>query len=387
MREVMASILVALALVGCSAGGPSSAGAPIDASATEAGGAAPDATTGSSDGASPPADGSTAATTCTSPGTCSGRIPLGGWTLPYLSNAPVELTNPAFTDLVVFIEGLKRDAANDFATMVGAANAAGASASTLLVTPEFQALVDSSGAACTGHADTPAPTDLLWYCDTWSEGAFAVNAATVSSFGALDALLAQILAGQPQITRATVAGFSAGGQFTQRYVAASHADAAGGPAYRYVVGDPSSYLYFDVRRPVNASTCTTSGCPDGFAPFQDAGCPGFDRWKYGTDSLQGGAASLTPTALRSAYVARPVTYLLGELDDGPTTAADYADLDTSCAGEAQGPFRYQRGLAYFGYATTVLDAGASKVRTVPGCAHSPSCVFKSDAGVGAVFGP
>jgi hypothetical protein len=309
-----------------------------------------------------------------------------------LSSARLEVANPALTDLVVFIEGLNRDAANDFSTMVGAAKAAGTSASTLLVTPEFQALVDSSGAACTGHADTPASTDLLWYCDTWSEGAFAVNAPTVSSFGALDVLVAQVLGTQPQITRVTVAGFSAGGQFTQRYVAANHADAdaharAGGPAFRYVVGDPSSYLYFDVRRPVNASTCTTGGCPDGFAPFADAGCPSFNRWKYGTDSLQGGAASFTPAALQSAYAARPVTYLLGELDDGPTTAADYAQLDTSCAGEAQGPYRYQRGLAYFGYATSLLDAGASQVRSVPGCAHSPSCVFKSDAGVGAVFGP
>jgi hypothetical protein len=305
-----------------------------------------------------------------------------------LSNAPIEVANAALTDLVVFIEGLNRDASNDFTVMVGAAKSANALARTLVVTPEFQALTDTSGAACSGHADTPSATDLVWHCGTWPDGEFAVNASTVTSYGALDTLVTQILAGQPQVTKVTIAGFSAGGQFTQRYTAAGHVDHAGaGAAFRYVVGDPSSYLYFDTNRPVNASNCTPTGCPDGFAVFADAGCPGFNDWKYGTQALKGAAAGSTPAALESAYTARPVTYLLGMLDNAATTAADSSQLDTSCAAETQGPFRYQRGLAYFAYASTVLDAGASKALTVPGCAHSPTCVFQSDAGVTAVFGP
>ncbi len=86
-------------------------------------------------------------------------------------------------------------------------------------------------------------------------------------------------------------------------------------------------------------------------------------------------------------MSRDVTYLLGTLDDGPTTAADYSQLDVTCPAEAEGPFRYQRGLAVLRYATGAsLDAGASQLFTVPGCAHSPTCVFGSDAGVSAVFG-
>jgi hypothetical protein len=335
-------------------------------------------------------DSSTPQTSCSDDaGTCFGRVTVSGsFTLPYLGTALLDTPNAALTDLVVFIEGLDRDAANDFATIVAAGQSANALDHTLIVTPEFQALQDGDGGACPGHVDTPVPTDLVWTCEGWSDGLFATNDPTASSYGALDALVAQALAGQTSIVRVTIAGFSAGGQFTQRYVAANRADGQpGGPAFRYVVGDPSSYVYFSALRPVNASSCTLSACPDGFAPFADGACPSFDDWKYGTEALGGAAASFAASELESAYVARPVTYLLGTLDDGPTTAADYAQLDVTCPAEAQGPYRYQRGVAYFNYASGPLGASKQTAFDVPGCAHSPSCVFRSDAGVAAVFGP
>jgi hypothetical protein len=257
----------------------------------------------------------------------------------------------------------------------------------LIVAPHFEALVDTDGTPCSGHQDQPGPNDLIWSCNTWSDGEAAVNAPSITSYGALDALLAAVEATFPALQRITISGFSAGGQTTQRYVAANHADrGAAGPPFRYVVGDPSSYLYFDGHRPVDAGGCTPSGCPDGFILFDAGACPGFDRWKYGTESLVGAAAAFTPAQLEQAYASRNVTYLLGMLDDAATTAADYANLDTSCSAEAQGPFRYQRGLAFVAYAASLLDAGPQRVSTIPGCAHSPSCVFQSDAGIAAVFG-
>ncbi len=54
------------------------------------------------------------------------------------------------------------------------------------------------------------------------------------------------------------------------------------------------------------------------------------------------AAGADPRALEAAYVARPVTTLLGGLDTDP----DHPALDTSCMAEAQGPFRLARGEAY-----------------------------------------
>ena len=320
-------------------------------------------------------------------------VPGTNDTLPYYSSFPIGHANPQITDLVVFYEWLDRDVANDFSIMVAAAQAANALAYTLVVTPHFEALVNTDGMACAGATDTPVATDLIWTCDAWAGGLASVGDPQVNSFGALDALIALVLVNF-DIAHVTVAGFSAGGQLTQRYVAANYADPGpnGTPVFRYVVGDPSSYVYFDTRRPANASNCTPAGCPDGFVVYSDdggpddGGCPGFNDWRYGTDDLQGVAASFTPAQLEQTYVARNVTYLLGTLDNAATTAADYSELDTTCSAELEGPFRYQRGLAFYAYATGFIDAGTSELFTVPGCAHSPSCVFGSDAGVAAVFG-
>jgi hypothetical protein len=138
---------------------------------------------------------------------------------------------------------------------------------------------------------------------------------------------------------------------------------------------------------VNAANCTITGCPDGFAPFAGAAaCAGYNDWKYGTDALEGAAAAVAPNALKTAYLARDITYLYGALDDAATTTADYSQLDVSCAGNAQGPYRLQRGLAYYAYATA-LGAHSPTPLVASGCGHSPSCVFESSVGVTAVFGP
>ncbi len=352
-------------------GGPSVA--PTDAAPADTD-AAPDAATPSC---------STNATSCLQTFT----LPGTSYTLPYYATLPIDEPSPQITSVVVFNQGLDRDAANDFSTLVTAAAAANALGRTLVFTPHFEALVNADGTACTGNADAPASTDLLWTCDAWSDGLAAANDPQVTSYGALDAMLTVVLATFPG-AHVTVAGFSAGGQLTQRYVAANRVDPGpSGVAFHYVVGDPSSYLYFDDRRPANAAACTPSGCPDGFPVYPDAGgCPGYDEWKYGTNDLEGAAASLTAGELEEAYLGRSVTYLLGTLDDAATTTADYADLDVTCAAEAQGPFRYQRGLAFYAYATSLLDAGHAQLFTIAGCGHSAPCVFGSDAGVAAVFG-
>lgn len=334
-------------------------------------------------------DGAAPAVACTDAPSClhSFTLPGKSYTLPYYATLPIDQASPQVTSVVVFNQGLNRDAANDFSTLVAAAQAAAALGHTLVLTPHFEALVNTDGSACSGNADAPAPTNLLWTCDAWSDGLASTNNPQVTSYGALDAMIATVLTTFPG-AHVTVSGFSAGGQLTQRYVAVNRVDPGPtGSPFHYVVGDPSSYLYFDGRRPANAQNCTPGGCPDGFPVYADAGgCPGYDDWKYGTGALVGAAASLSGAALEQAYLGRSVTYLLGMLDNAATTAADYADLDVTCAAEAQGPFRYQRGLAFYAYATALLDAGPSKLFTVPGCAHSAPCVFQSDAGIAAVFG-
>jgi hypothetical protein len=327
---------------------------------------------------------------CTVAADCLARftLPGSGYQLPYYGTFSIDDGNPEITQAVVFNQGLDRDAINDFSILVTAAQMANQLSRTLILTPHFESVVDADGGPCGGHVDNPEPNDLLWTCDAWSDGLASTNDPSATSYGALDALLTAVEHNFPQLERITVSGFSAGGQLTQRYAAVNAIDRGiHGVAFRYVVGSPSSYVYFDDKRPTNAGNCTTLGCPDGFAPYPDAAqCPGYNDWKYGTDDLEGAAARLTPVQLERAYVGRNVRYLFGALDDGPTAVADFSQLDVTCPALAQGPFPLQRGLAFYSYVTSELDAGQQQAQVVPGCGHSGSCVFQSNAGISAVFG-
>ncbi len=175
------------------------------------------------------ADGGAPGVPCTNPASCLARftIPGSAYQLPYYSSFPLTQPNALVTDIVVFNEGLDRDAATDFTTMISTAEAASALDHTLVITPHFEALVNTDGSACPGNPDTPLANDLVWTCNAWSDGLASTSDPQVTSYGALDALLASALAAFPTVARVTVAGFSAGGQLTQRYVAANQVDPQG----------------------------------------------------------------------------------------------------------------------------------------------------------------
>ena len=139
---------------------------------------------------------------------------------------------------------------------------------------------------------------------------------------------------------------------------------------RYVIADPSSYLYFSDERP---------------APFRGASCRNFNRWKYGPIDppayVKADAANTWPR-LEAQYVQRDVIYLLGDADIDP----HQKDLDTSCGAEAQGRTRFVRGQAYFAYLHARHPSGWSqRMWFVPGVAHSGRKMITSTCGVNAIF--
>lgn len=96
------------------------------------------------------------------------------------------------------------------------------------------------------------PTSLFWSDGKWNQGAAAANARSVSSFAALDALLAAVASNGAgsSLKHVTVAGISAGAQMVQRYASATSYGAPGSSlAVKFVVSDPSTFLYFDDKRP------------------------------------------------------------------------------------------------------------------------------------------
>jgi hypothetical protein len=287
----------------------------------------------------------------------SGDIPL------YLS-ADWSHPLPSIRRVVIVVHGVGRDADGYFRGAEAARAAAGpAGPATLLIVPQFLADID----VATYHL--PAAM-LRWGTEAWAAGEPAHGPAPLSSFDVFDAIMQRLAdrALLPALEHVVLAGHSAGGQVVQRYSIVGRGEAAiatRGLTLRYVVANPSSYLYFSDDRP---------------EPVDRAACPGFDRWKYG---LAGAPPYVGATAgLEGSFVARQVTYLLGTADTNP----QQPDLDKSCGGEAQGPYRLARGLSYFAYLQARHPGmAAQRVALVPGVGHQGGAMFGSLCGLAALF--
>jgi hypothetical protein len=293
-----------------------------------------------------------------------GLLPIGisqDWSRPL----------PAVTRAVIIVHGAHRTAAGFLATIAGLLP----DSRTLVVAPQF--LLPRDIAAHSFLSD-----DVLRW-DHWVTGADAVGPAAISSYEAMDTLVATLAdrARLPNLATIVVAGFSGGGQFVQRYAAVGRGSGAAtdrGIALRYVIGSPSSYVYFDDARPASGG---------GFTPFAGtATCPNVNRWPYG---LAGGEPRYVTPALREGaaaierrYAGLDLIYLLGTADNDP----NHWELDRSCAGEAEGPDRYDRGVDFFRYVAG-RDAAILKQRLwfAPGAAHDGAAVFASPCGRAALF--
>ncbi len=292
--------------------------------------------------------------------------PLGdGLTLPYFVSAPPG--QAGITRILIAVHGYTRDATRTYGAALRAATEAGHGTDTLIVAPLFQVPQPEATQCHFEGVPRAAPADALWHCHSWAEGKPALN-GHMTSFVAMDALVGTLLNAYPMARSVTIAGFSAGGQFVQRYAAFS-AIPPRSVLLRYVVADPSSFLYFDPARPMPGA----------------AACPYYNKWKFGTENLPAWLGR-SAAAARAAYASADLQYLEGALDTGTGRGTAVNLLESGCASELQGKYRLDRGERYAAYDDSALTHGAHTLSIVPGCAHSVSCVFPSRAGRAALFG-
>ncbi len=228
------------------------------------------------------------------------------------------------TRVLVFIHDASRDAELSLRIAYAARYAAGTDArTTILVVPQFLAEPDLT-------AHHLAQDVLHWTMTGWSYGEAALGPAAISSFSAVDAILARLAdpAIFPALRRVVIVGYGAGAQLVQRYAVVGRRPAAleqRGIAVRYVAAEPSSYLWFGADRP-NATASVA--------------CEAFDHWPY---NLAGAPDYVDATAgLEERYIKRDVIYLLAEGDPDEQRSLSGAD----CAIYLQGPTRYARGMNY-----------------------------------------
>ena len=274
---------------------------------------------------------------------------------------------------VVFIfHGLQRNGDSYFATGQKLLTASGRDpAQVLLLAPNYPGVPDKDK----GFDGMP-----VWGTTDWAAGLDARGIGfDLSSFAVIDDLMMWLTdrARLPVLGTIIVAGHSAGGQLVQRYAALNRVDEgirSAGLDLRYVVANPSSYLYFNALRPAG----------ERFADYDRALCPGYDDYRYGMQHMIPYAADMNGQALFKRYAYRAVTYLLGTADIDP----NHRVLDKSCPAQAQGPTRFARGRAYTRY-ERVLAGKAARIHhlayEVNGVGHDQAKMFGSACGLMALF--
>ena len=303
--------------------------------------------------------------------------------VPAFASADLTKVHADIKRAVVVVHGRLRDADKYFDLSVRAAKASNALGDTIIIAPQILSTADAA------RHDLPVNV-ARWKTEAWLGGDTGKAPFPVSSFEVMDAIIAQLSdrARFPHLERIIVAAHSGGAQFVQRYAVVGRADqvitaaglqpyaegvdvnAAKGPVMRvrYVVANPSSYLYFDPTRPNAVNHCAE-----------------YDQWRYGVVNPVGYAQGSDMKAVEQRYLTRRVIYLLGGSDIDPNHAA----LDKSCMAEVQGSNRLERGNNYFAHLLKRTKLQGVTLRhtrvEVPGVAHDADRMFNSVCGKAALF--
>jgi len=281
---------------------------------------------------------------------CLERLPLAeGAALPIYRSYPLDEATDV-TKAIIVVHGTGRNADEYYDSVAQTADA-----KTEVIAPWFQA-----------DEDDPADGDAYWTNGdetSWKDGGNALFPEGLSSFTATNELLKVLGDKQrfPNLTKITIVGHSAGGQFVQRYAAGG--EVPEGTPVRYVTANPSSYLYFSPERPESTDDCDE-----------------YNDYKYGLDNMNEYMSGLGAEEIVKRYTSHDVTYLLGEED----VNQDHS-IDDSCSAKTQGEHRLARGQFYAKMIKdTYPDAPHTEV-LVPGVGHDHGQMFNSEQGKAAIF--
>ena len=302
---------------------------------------------------------------CTSavPG-CLERVNLGaGRRLPVYRTHALATGDASVNRAVIVVHGIDRDADAYFNTMVQALRTAAVLDSVIVVAPHFQTLDDG-----------PLADEPTWSSEGWKQGDLSAAEsplARISSFAAVDTLV-RIFADRsrfPRLKSIVITGHSAGGQFTHRYAGTSPGvEGLSGLLIRFVVANPSTYLWLRGERPTASS----------FALPDTAACRDWNDWPYGLSNRNTYAKAADDATIRSRLTSRDVRILLGSADTLTS------NLDMSCGGNLQGSRRYDRGNALVRFMGQYFPGNGHAQAVAPGIGHSSSGMYGSAAGQAAL---
>jgi hypothetical protein len=322
---------------------------------------------------------------CLTSSGCARTFTILGKVVRYFGSYDLELPNWEVKRAVIDVHGLFRNAGGAFDTMVSSAAFAeshgfslDARKSTIIIAPHFP-----------NQEDGVAANVLRWTDSDWVKGAAAFD-TPVSSYAVMDEIVKRLnIAGRfPNLKKIIIAGHSAGGQYTHRYAAANFMDGQFSPIpIRYVVANPSSYLYINASRPRmdgnGFGVPYGLNCGNAFPSILCAGFAGapvctssFNDWHYGLDEMTPYPRSMGAETLRQNLINRRVTLLLGTLDNDP----NHSELDRSCPARLQGPHRLARGMNQMAFMNHFFPNHHTALFTVDGAGHDSGDMFVAPTG-------
>ncbi|MEP6989338.1 MAG: alpha/beta fold hydrolase [bacterium] len=325
---------------------------------------------------------------------CSSTFPGERWvtfgagparSLVYATYA-LDAPNPGITRALIMVHGAGRNADHYFGTATAAGFLAGALDNTMILAPRYIAAPDK-----------PEANEVMWPngSNSWRSGGESPSTPGLTSFGFLDSLVHRLADKRvfPNLTTIVIAGHSAGGQVVTRYEMTNRVHGTSGVSISYVVANPSSYAWPAAVRPLPTGDADPVGADkealgkEGetlhtnytYGPFDAAKLPTYNRWPAGLEDPAGYAAGMSAQQMRTQLVARPTTYLLGQVDVLPL-----GGFDGSPTAMAQGPTRRARGEAFFKYVTGTLGAKHNAI-IVSECGHNDRCIFTTDVVLPVIF--
>ncbi len=299
--------------------------------------------------------------------------------LPVASNVALESDHSDVTRAVIFIHDMTRNAAEGVATLMTLGGSNGQQM--LILAPQFPLGVDVFRFA--DHLPNRGKSIVRWPLKKgWNEGGLSLAVSGkrgISSFTAID-ILSLFLADRrrfPKIKEVVLVGHGMGADFVQRYAAVGQAPdllARDRVGMRFVLANPSSYLYFTNQRPSETSLA--------FTIVKDSVCKGVNAFPYGLENLTPYARRIGGDAVRLRYPERQVFYFAGDKIINDTF------LDSSCAAVAQGKDRLSRTQAYQMHIAQSFgqSADGQTFKIIKNAGYDPVSIFGSSCGLTSVFG-
>lgn len=178
-----------------------------------------------------------------------------------------------------------------------------------------------------------------WGSGAWASGNDSLVVAELSSYEVINSIMSRFADKRiyPNLRHVYLGGFSAGGQFVNRFISVGVFVERDDVEYRYGAGSPSSWLYFDNRRFQSDGS---------LAAFANETYKGYNNWHCGFDNRTRYAATISEETLIVNAQRRKKLYFCGTADNDP----DGENVSHSNAALAQGAHRYERYLHYKAYA-------------------------------------